>query len=245
MCRLTASDTVILKVDNGDKDFYVGFNRRTGFNSGTQEAADQVTVVEQATGYARSNLSKKLGSGDTFTIPNYQGGSEDVIINVTSIDLSSSPARAHVSVYRASCPLGSCNSGCTSNSDCVSQQSCASGICNADGTCSFDTSQCLSSTLRMEVSTDFYPEETTCQITDDCNNNVVVMSGGPYNDDNTLYVHEMAVKPSKYTVRVYDSWGDGVCCSYGLGSVQATLDGGEILSSGEFGWSVSGSLGFC
>ena len=232
-------------MDNGDKDFYIGFNRRTGFNSGTKEAANKVTVVEQATGYATSNLVAKLGSGEKFTISNYQGGSEDVIIDVTSIDLSASPAHAKVSVYRASCSSGSCNSGCSSNSDCVSQQSCASGICNADGTCSFDTSQCLSSTLRMEVSTDYYPEETTWQITDDCNGGAVVMSGGPYNDDNRLYVHEKAVKPSKYTVRVYDSWGDGVCCYYGLGSIKATLDGAEILSGGEFGRSVSGSLGSC
>ena len=97
----------------------------------------------------------------------------------------------------------------------------------------------------MEVLTDYYPEETTWEITDDCNNGAVVMSGGPYSDDTTLFTEEMDVIPSKSTVRVYDSWGDGVCCNYGLGSVKATLDGTEFLSGGEFGHSTSGSIGSC
>ena len=168
-----------------------------------------------------------------------------MIIDVESIDFSVSPAYAKVSVYSTSCPSGSCHSGCTSNADCVSQHSCASGICNTDGTCSFDKSQCLSSTLRMEVLTDYYPEDTTWEVTDECNGGAVVMSGGPYNLGNNFYVDEKAVKPSNYTVRVYDSWGDGVCCYSGWGNIKATLDGTEILSGGDFGSSMFGSLGSC
>lgn len=247
--EVSASDKVILKVENGSQDFFIGFNRQTGVNSGTQEAGDQVTIIRQASGYAISTLMAKLQKGQSFTISNYQGGSEDVLIEVTDINLSATPAYAKVSVYRASCPPGSCNAGCggccSTNSDCVSEQSCATGICNADGTCSFDTSTCLSSTLRMEVSTDYYPEETTWEITDDCNGGAVVMKGGPYNQDNTLYTQEIAVNPSKFSVRVYDAWGDGVCCYYGLGSIKATLDGTEIVSGGQFGRVLSGSIGSC
>ena len=93
--------------------------------------------------------------------------------------------------------------------------------------------------------TDNYPDETTWEITADCNGGVVVLSGGPYDEQATSNEHELLVNPSKYTVRVYDQYGDGICCDYGLGSFHATLDGVEILSGGQFGSSISGSLGSC
>merc|ERR1712156_1237863 len=46
-----------------------------------------------------------------------------------------------------------------------------------------------------------------------------------------------------YTFEITDSYGDGICCSYGQGSFSVKLDGAEILSGGSFGSSASES--FC
>lgn len=60
---------VILKIEGGQKDYYIGFNRKIGINSGTVEGGDQVTVVERdsANGdifaYRNSWLVAKLSAG--------------------------------------------------------------------------------------------------------------------------------------------------------------------------------------
>jgi len=58
---------VVVKV----KDYYIGFNRATGFNEGVQEAVDMVTVVEKLgspTSSAKSKLVGRLRVGDTYKI---------------------------------------------------------------------------------------------------------------------------------------------------------------------------------
>merc|ERR1711935_734199 len=50
---------------------YIGFNRAFGFNSGVQEAANQVTVVEklgEPNTSTKSKLAAKLSIGQQFTI---------------------------------------------------------------------------------------------------------------------------------------------------------------------------------
>ena len=97
----TASDTVILKINSGTAtDYYVSFNRQTGNNSQTQEAANQVTIQRggEGNGYAESELVKKLINGGTYVISNFDGTGVDLTVTVTALDLIASPAYANIQV---------------------------------------------------------------------------------------------------------------------------------------------------
>ncbi|MCX2762680.1 reprolysin-like metallopeptidase [Aquimarina muelleri] len=82
---------------------------------------------------------------------------------------------------------------------------------------------------------DNYPEETSWEITNE--NNQVVASGGTYGtqpDGSTLSVTE-CLEPGNYTFTIRDSYGDGICCSYGNGSYTLISEGITIASGGSFG----------
>ena len=191
---------VVLKVENGDKDFFIGFNRQAGVNSGTMEAANEVTIVDQGDGYSPSTLQAKLSAGQKYTFQNAQTG-VDIHILVNETNLESSPPYAKVEVYQEGCDPDKCIAGCgaccTTDEECVNELDCAIGTCNLDGTCSFDTSPCGESLLKMTLVTDRYPQETTWEITDDCNGGVVVMQGGPYDEQSTTEEAELLVNPSR------------------------------------------------
>jgi len=71
-------------------EYYVHFNRREGFNSGTKEGGDQVLVVSRPQGvdYGASLLQAKLSTNDQYTIQNF-GNYGSLIISVGAITLNS------------------------------------------------------------------------------------------------------------------------------------------------------------
>jgi hypothetical protein len=77
--------TVHLQVENGDNDYYIGFNRKTGINSGTGEAQDLVQIVTQGSGYSPSDLVAILGVGDEYQIFNVYDSRESLIVRVNGI----------------------------------------------------------------------------------------------------------------------------------------------------------------
>lgn len=83
---------------------------------------------------------------------------------------------------------------------------------------------------------DLYPGETFWDVRDA--NNRVWASGGPYPSftlGNTLEV-EICLPYGCYSLNMYDSYNDGMCCRNGQGSYQLTHENGSILASGsEFG----------
>lgn len=83
----------------------------------------------------------------------------------------------------------------------------------------------------VEILTDNYGGETTWVLTGP---EGTVGQGGPL-ESNTLYTHDYEIMPGDYTFTIYDSWGDGICCSYGDGYYNLILDGVTIASGGEFG----------
>lgn len=97
---------VVLKVETGTpNDYYINFNRRTGFNSGTQEGGDQVTIVLQGgdgVNYSQSDLLAKLSAGGSYTISDPALGA-DLVITVDAIDLTSIPSVAQVSLCLGNC----------------------------------------------------------------------------------------------------------------------------------------------
>ena len=103
-------------------------------------------------------------------------------------------------------------------------------------------SSCHDVTLTIKL--DNYPEETSWAIKSA--SGTTVASGGTYgsqSDGSTLT--ETACLPAGcYEFIIYDSYGDGICCSYGNGNYNLSEDGAGTLASGaSFGSSESTS--FC
>ena len=93
-------------------------------------------------------------------------------------------------------------------------------------------SQCTDVTLNLRL--DNYPKETTWEI-----QNVqggLLASGGPYSVRGGLITETVCVTNSCNVFIIKDSYGDGICCSYGSGSYSITdSQGNELLSGGQFG----------
>ena len=66
-------DVLYIKVADGSGAYYIGFNRKTGFNAGTVEGGDKVLLVKKANGdtsYGPTTLITKLDAGmsKTFSV---------------------------------------------------------------------------------------------------------------------------------------------------------------------------------
>ena len=100
------------------------------------------------------------------------------------------------------------------------------------------------SELVVEIMTDGYPGETTWEVIMD---GAIVLSGGPYSEGGTLFVDTLCI-PSEdqpcIQFEIIDSFGDGICCGYGDGFYNVTLDGELMASGGDFG-NVGGAIFAC
>lgn len=70
------------------KDYYIHFNRKDGFNSGTQEGGDKVLVASRTSGtsaYSDSLREAELGRGERYTISMNDEENSNVVILVESI----------------------------------------------------------------------------------------------------------------------------------------------------------------
>lgn len=89
---------------------------------------------------------------------------------------------------------------------------------------------CLPFTVNIEP--DNYPEETSWMLTNLCTDKEVAAENirGP-----AEYDYEECLPPGAYEFTIRDSFGDGICCSYGTGSYVVTYGGDEVASGGDFG----------
>lgn len=201
------SDKVVVKVEGHSKDYYVGFNRKVGINSGTQEKGNLVTIQSRTgTGFGRSALEAGLSAGQEFEIPNFGGGSLSVKIKVNAIV----NGKADVTIFEEFC---------SSNAQCNDGVACTTDTCNiGTGKCSFSAQSCPDDNIVVDILTDGYPQETAWTIVDDCNDGALILSGSGYTTQNTLFTESTTVPFSKYTFTITDSFGDGICCAYGPGN---------------------------
>ncbi|WP_299902671.1 endonuclease [uncultured Aquimarina sp.] len=100
------------------------------------------------------------------------------------------------------------------------------------------------SDVNVRITFDNYPEETSWEIRNDSNQ--VVFSGGTYGsqaDGSTINLSR-TLDNGCYTFIIYDTYGDGICCSYGNGSYALTdATGTTLVSGGSFGSQESNN--FC
>ncbi len=97
----------------------------------------------------------------------------------------------------------------------------------------------VSQMVYVNITTDRYGSETTWKLKNSAG--TVVSQGGPWTNltANGVTVQTpvaATLNPSQcYTFEIYDSFGDGICCSYGNGAYSVTDANGTVLvSGGEF-----------
>ncbi|MBL6444977.1 M4 family metallopeptidase [Fulvivirga sp. 29W222] len=92
---------------------------------------------------------------------------------------------------------------------------------------------CATGTVTLTLVFDNYPEETSWTLTN--SSGTTVASGGTYGSepDGSTLTETFNLAAGDYTFTINDSYGDGICCSYGNGSYTLTDNGsGETLASG-------------
>ncbi|HRH68009.1 MAG TPA: T9SS type A sorting domain-containing protein [Flavobacteriales bacterium] len=101
---------------------------------------------------------------------------------------------------------------------------------------------CAGTNVTVSITFDNYPEETSWTIKQ---GTTTVASGGPYGsqpDGSTLNI-PVCLANGCYDFTINDSYGDGICCTYGNGSYRVTNASGTLLSGSTF--TTSQTTNFC
>lgn len=125
---------------------------------------------------------------------------------------------------------------------------CSDGIQNGNETgvdCGGpDCAECPPCTnVTVSITLDNYPEETSWTITNASGS--VVASGGTYGsqpDGSTVNI-TTCLTDGCYDFTINDTYGDGICCSYGSGSYTVTTGGNTVAAGGAF--AASETTNFC
>lgn len=91
---------------------------------------------------------------------------------------------------------------------------------------------CQGTDVTLTLTTDNYGSETSWQVTNSAG--TVVESGNGYGN-NTTYTFNWTLPADNYTFTINDSYGDGICCSFGNGSYELSSGGTVFASGGSFG----------
>ena len=86
--------------------------------------------------------------------------------------------------------------------------------------------------INLSLTFDNYPQETSWQILND--NDEVVYSGSDYNAANSTFNTTLSLEAGCYTFNIFDSYGDGICCTNGNGSYSIGIDA-FAFSGADFG----------
>ena len=98
---------------------------------------------------------------------------------------------------------------------------------------------CSETEVVLSLVTDNYGSETSWELKDTSGN--VLYSGNGY-ANNSSYSETFCLTDGAYNFIIYDSYGDGICCSQGNGSYTLTSDGVTLGSGGNFGSSETASF---
>lgn len=91
---------------------------------------------------------------------------------------------------------------------------------------------CNDTEVVVTINTDNYGSETTWTLLNSSGG--TVGSGGPY-ANNSSFTETFCLPDDCYEFTINDSYGDGICCSFGNGSYSVTADGATVASGGDFG----------
>ncbi|KAL7551468.1 hypothetical protein ACHAWF_016769 [Thalassiosira exigua] len=103
---------------------------------------------------------------------------------------------------------------------------------------------CRGKILRVDFVADDFASETSWQIVRNCDGSEVIADGPAYSN-NEVRSDEYCVEDGELTFTIFDSYGDGICCSWGEGSYAIYYDGKEVFKGGEFEFEESKTFGSC
>ena len=128
------------------------------------------------------------------------------------------------------------NPTATSDSgECTFEGCTDAAACNYDEFADTEDGSCAYESLIIDITPDNYASEISWDLVDEAGGTV---ASGNFNGT------ELCLGADCYTFTMYDSFGDGICCSYGQGSYSVTDGNGlELASGGDYGSSESSS--FC
>ena len=137
----------------------------------------------------------------------------------------------------------------SSNSFCTN--SCFDGIQNGDETgvdcggtsCAPCGPPCIDNLISVETIFDDYPEDISWQIKDATSNGIVASSTTYGQNAGVSAIEVACLADGCYEFTINDSYGDGLCCTYGEGSYSVVFDGQNITSGAEF--TDTESYSFC
>ncbi len=208
-----------------------------------------------------------VSCGSTDMVENYMDYSDDACMNLYT-DGQKTRMRAIFDVggFRESlltsngCGSGGPISGCTdpnahnynpnATQDDGSCETCSDGTQNGDetgvdcGGALCNACACNGTNVTLTIVLDNYPEETSWTLTN--SSGATVASGGTYGSlpDGSTFTESWCLPDDCYDFTINDSYGDGICCSYGNGSYDVSDDSGNTLASGgSFG--SSETTNFC
>merc|ERR1712085_146811 len=142
---------------------------------------------------------------------------------------SASHFASHVTSDCASDFTSHCASDCASHSDSDSD--------SAPVPCTFS--------VKVAVKTDNYPSETSWDLVNQCDGTGTIGTSKSYSSTGT-FEDEYCLPAAKYKFTINDSYGDGICCNYGIGSYEVSLNGGVTKTGdGNFGSTEDHDLGSC
>ena len=183
----------------------VGYNGKSGRNSGTVEGGNMVWVGQKEPGYIPSRRLALLSEFQSYTISNFKGQGKLKIRFAQRV----SDEEVYVDVYFE-------NAGEPDLP--VLQNPCTSG-----GKAYF----------QLDLLTDNFGSETSWSLTEN-GSGTTVMSGSDYSS-NAIYPENTCItRGLDYTFEIKDSHRDGICCEQGQGSYKVTVDGEEVSSGGDF-----------
>lgn len=205
-------------VSDGIGDYYVGYNRASGMNTGTLEAKNEVVIIKKVSGgpnqVGKSLRVASLKSNEEVTIESWNGSIFDVTIRVIG-NIGSSITDANIQIstsagYPTESPTSSCG-----------------GV----------------NRFRVELKIDPFGLETSWRLTEKETGNVFVSSGRKYEGlrqyseprDTTGESAYCLPPATKFVFEIFDDYGDGICCAYeDKGYYRLFLDEEDVGSGGEF-----------
>ncbi|MFM9004995.1 MAG: trypsin-like peptidase domain-containing protein, partial [Flavobacteriales bacterium] len=99
---------------------------------------------------------------------------------------------------------------------------------NNSTTISFNAISGNASSFSVNIVLDDYPEETSWDIQDDAGNTIA--SGDSYTGGTVNL--DVCVAAGCYEFTIYDSYGDGICCTWGNGSYEVINPNGVVVATG-------------
>ena len=90
--------------------------------------------------------------------------------------------------------------------------------------------------IKVQIKPDQYGSDITWELVNE--NDAVILSGGPYPDGNQSWkIKSICAPVDCYTFKIYDSYGDGICCDSGNGKYRIKNSAGATLvsSNGQYG----------